>query len=57
VVRTGDGRLKDVGLCAHREDAEAENIRWLLELGEHPERIAKRLGITLDVLEQRLRRH
>lgn len=47
-------------LCSsgHLQDQEAENIRWLIEeCGEHPERVAKRLGITMAVLEQRLRRH
>lgn len=42
---------------AHRDEALAENARFLADNGLHPDLIAKRLGINLDALEQILRRH
>jgi hypothetical protein len=41
----------------HLLDARRENARFLLEMGEPLDRIAKRLGVTLDSLEKLLERH
>lgn len=50
-------RNDDLDHSTHLARQRAENIRDLLSMGEHPERICLRLGITMDVYEQTLRRY
>lgn len=51
------GRNDDLDHSTHLVRQRAENIRDLLDMGEHPEHICVRLGITMDVYEQTLRRY
>lgn len=37
--------------------ARVEDAIWLLDMGEQPEQVAARLGVTLSALEMSLRRH
>lgn len=41
---------------AERRAALAEDICWLRDTGEHPERAAQRLGLTLDALAKNIQR-
>ena len=41
---------------ATRRAALAEDICWLRDTGEHPERAAQRLGLTLDALAKTIQR-
>ena len=41
---------------ATRRAALAEDICWLRDMGEHPERAAQRLGLTLDTLAKTIQR-
>ena len=41
---------------AARRVALAEDICWLRDTGEHPERAAQRLGLTLDALAKTIQR-
>jgi len=43
-------------LTRHRDEQLVENARFMLENGEHRERVAQRLGISLDGLEKALSR-
>ena len=41
---------------ATRRAALAEDIRWLRDTGEHPERAVQRLGLTPDALAKNIQR-
>ena len=41
---------------AARRAALTEDICWLRDTGEHPERAAQRLGLTLDALAKNVQR-
>jgi transposase-like protein len=52
-VPTGRGFNWD----SHKEDQKIENIRFLLDTGMHPDRVARQLGISRDVLDKTMERH
>ena len=47
---------KDRNFDRHRREAEIENYHFLVETGLSPEVAAKRVGISLEVIEKRAER-
>lgn len=50
------GRQRDQAFDAHRYEAMAEDARFLLDTGLHPDLVAHRFGMTRDGLDKLLAR-
>jgi hypothetical protein len=56
MARPGSAPVGDPYMRAHLDEALIENARFLLDSGEHIERVARRLGVSVDKLEQTMYR-
>lgn len=46
----------DTQMTEHVFERRLENARWLLSLGEHPDRVARRLGMSASGLRKMIER-
>lgn len=49
-------RRRNTALDTHLSEAAVEDARFMLDNGEHIDRVAKRLGMSVDAVEKMLHR-